>query len=87
MPQHRNLTFSDEAIAIMDAEGPKGALGEWISEIIVSCFAATNGIVLDASCGELGSISPALTTLLRQNAMILAELEKLRRSQQVLLNR
>lgn len=78
MSQRRNLTFSDDAIEIMDRDGPPGRLGDWLSAIIVNYHDVVNGIVPESNCGELADIVPALRLIAKQNALILAELSILK---------
>lgn len=77
MPQRRNLTFTDEAIAIMESEATAGTLGDWVSMVIVDYVAILRGTEEDPECGVLESIDNRLALIQKQNADLSESLRRL----------
>lgn len=80
MSTRRYLTFSDEAVAIMDQCAPGNGVGEWLSRLVVDYYMLTNGVMPVTGCGDFADIVPAMRMVLQQNAIIYAKLQQISES-------
>lgn len=71
------LDFSNEACGIIDTMAG-GKPGQWLSSVIVDYHSVVNGVMPESNCGEMADVVPALRLLIKQNAIVIAELEKLK---------